>query len=75
MYISYLFIILGPGRMGTLLLPLQVYTQAIYSAYNLTIVFINWPSLSLRYIKIPTSIQGCEAETREITLRPKGIRR
>jgi hypothetical protein len=30
---------------------------------------------SINYIKILTSIRGCEAETREITLRPKGIRR
>jgi hypothetical protein len=28
-----------------------------------------------RYIKILTSIRGCKAETREITLRPKKIRR
>jgi hypothetical protein len=28
-----------------------------------------------RYIKILTSIRGWDAETREITLRPKGIRR
>jgi hypothetical protein len=28
-----------------------------------------------RYIKILTSIRDYEAETREITLRPKGIRR
>jgi hypothetical protein len=28
-----------------------------------------------RYIKSITSIRGCEAETREITLKPKGIRR
>jgi hypothetical protein len=28
-----------------------------------------------RYIKILTSIRGWDVETREITLRPKGIRR
>jgi hypothetical protein len=28
-----------------------------------------------RYIKFLTLIRGCEAETRELTLRTKGIRR
>jgi hypothetical protein len=33
------------------------------------------PIAHFRYIKRLTSIRGWDAETREITLRPKGIRR
>jgi hypothetical protein len=48
---------------------------------NISVVFLycqkKFKSITIglfRYIKILTSIQSWEAETREITLRPKGIR-
>jgi hypothetical protein len=50
---------------------LEVYIKFVHSLKNTDNRLIGL----FRYFKILTSIRGCEAETRHITLRPKGIRR
>jgi hypothetical protein len=48
----------------------------MYKLYGEMHIFSSTKPINVfQCIKILTSIRGCEAETREITLRPKGIER